>query len=60
MKKIPVHIIEANEKGYKLKFPFLKVPVQVDENFFRNRMNKEAYQIVKGINGRFKEKKVLN
>ena len=47
MKKTSIEIVETDKNMYKIKFPFLRVPVEMDKNFFQKRMKKQAYQIAK-------------
>ncbi len=60
MKKTTVEIVEAAKNSYKVKFPFLKVPVEMDEKFFKNHLNNQAYKIVKGNNKYIEKSKAMS
>lgn len=55
-KPIDIEILESNQKFVKVKMPFLDIPVEMDQQFFKPRMEKGYFRIWKKIIRRINRK----
>lgn len=44
-KKVPIEILEHSKETIKVKLPFLDVPVEMNQNFFKSRLEQGYFVI---------------
>ncbi|SHJ81329.1 hypothetical protein SAMN04487911_14016 [Arenibacter nanhaiticus] len=59
-KQIMVKLLGKEKGYYKIAFPNLKIPVEVDENLYRKMRHSREFQFFKGKDLEFASKKPEN